>query len=225
MTQLEQRVTKLEKKLQHYRIFFMIMITAIFTITLMSAGKNNPISEVLKANSFQVVDDNGRVIAELGKSNGNGSLITYTPTGKKLVGLFTSEGGSGSLSTFDADGDILFGLGRTSGGGGYMALYNADSKEIAEFGVTNSQGGYMKINDKFSDKLALITNTIDGGGYFSLLNNNTEKIRLSTPDAGGRIGISNKRNKRVAYIGAQDNQDGNITIYNSNEETIGSIPK
>ena len=83
----------------------------------------------------------------------------------------------------------------------------------------------MNINDKFGDKLAWITYTADGGGYFALLNNNLETIRFSTPEAGGRIGISNKRNKRVAYMGTQENLDGNITIYDNNAAILGSLPK
>lgn len=102
--------------------------------------------------------------------------------------------------------------------------YDESSKEIVEYGVTDGQSGYMRINDKYGDKLAWFTYTEGGGGYLALLNNNQEPFAF-LPEAGGRVGISNKRSKRVVYIGTQESLDGNITISNSNGETLGSIPK
>jgi hypothetical protein len=227
MNHLEQRVASLEKSVKWYRIFFGIGITAMCTLALMSNSEKNFVPERLQAKSFQVVDDNGNVVGELGidKTKGNGFLTTSTPSGQKLIHLFTSDGGAGGINTFDSDGDVIFKVTKTSGGGGYLGLFNNNKKEIAEFGVTDNQSGYMRICDKYGDKLAWITYTEGGGGYFALLNNNQETIRFSTPDAGGRIGLSNKRNKRIAFIGTQDNLDGNITIFNSNSESMGSIPK
>ncbi len=227
MNQLEQRVTHLEKSLKYYRIFFAAIISTILIIALMSAGKNN-VPEVIQAKSFEVVDDNGKKIAELckEKEKGNGRLATYSAsTGKMLVDLFTTNGGTGGINTFDSDGDVIFKVTNTSGGGGYMALFNASLKEVAEFGVTTSQGGYINTNDKYGDKIVRMTNTENGGGYLALLNNNLEVIRFSTPYVGGRIGVSNKNNKRVIYIGTQENQEGNITIYDDKEKIIGSLPK
>jgi hypothetical protein len=225
MQLLEQRIEKLEKSLKMYKLFFSGIFITGFAFLLISSGKKNAVPEVLQAKSFQVVDNNMTTLATLGADKGNGSLATYTPAGKKLVHLFTSEGGAGGINTFDNDGDVLFKLTRTEGGGAYLGLFNEDVKEIVEFGNTTNKSGYMNINDKFGDKLAWITYTADGGGYFALLNNNLETIRFSTPDAGGRIGISNKRNKRIAYMGTQENLDGNVTIYDNNTTILGSIPK
>ncbi len=225
MNQLEQRVQKLEKNLRNYRIIFGIGICAICAVSLMASGtKNQFVPDKIQAKSFQVVNNNGKVIAELGEDKGNGSLTTYNTSGQKLVDLFTSEGGAGGINTFDDDGDVLFKVTRTSSGGAYMGMFNSDAKEIVEFGVTEGESGYFKVNDKYGDKLAWITYTEDGGGYFALLNNNKETIRLSTPNVGGRIGLSNKKGNRNIYIGTQENQDGNITISNAAGSKLGSIP-
>ena len=225
MNQLEMRVAKLEKNLMLYRMFFVLISLGGLSAVLMSSGKKDAVPDVIQAKSFQVIDDYGTTIATLGKDKGNGSLTTYSSGGKKLVSLITSDGGAGGINTFDNDGDLLFKVTRTAGGGGYMALCNESSKEIVEYGVTDGQSGYMRINDKYGDKLAWFTYTEGGGGYLALLNNNQETIRFSTPEAGGRVGISNKRSKRVVYIGTQESLDGNITISTSNGETLGSIPK
>ncbi|HMI78122.1 MAG TPA: hypothetical protein VK484_04980, partial [Ferruginibacter sp.] len=134
------------------------------------------------------------------------------------------EGGGGAINTFDTDGDVMFKVTRTTEGGGYLALYNGRQQEVAELGVTTGETGYFNLNDRNGDKIAWMTFTENGGGYFSLWNNSTETIRLSTPSAGGRIGVYNKTNTRVGYMGTQESQDGNITIWNSNGSRTGGVP-
>ncbi len=224
MNQLEQRVAQLEKNLRAYRIFFGSSIIVILAVFLMASGKKSQVPDVIKAKAFEVVNDNGTTIVEINKENGNGQVSTYTPAGKRLVSLFTSSGGAGAINTFDTDGDVLFKVTRTQEGGGYMALFNSAQKEIAEFGVTTGESGYFNLNDRNGNKIAWLTYTEGGGGYFSLLNNNVETVRLSSPEAGGRVGVYNKNNIRIGYIGTQDNLDGNITLWNSLGSRSGGLP-
>lgn len=168
---------KTRKKPENIQAFFLVEYSLqVLPFLLILPVKKMQIAEVIQAKSFQVVDNNMTTLATLGSDKGNGSLATYTPAGKKLVYLFTSEGGAGGINTFDNDGDVLFKVTRTQGGGAYLGLFNEDAKEIVEFGNTTNKSGYMNINDKFGDKLAWITYTADGGGYFALLNNNLETI-------------------------------------------------
>src|SRR5437879_857642 len=120
MNQLEQRVSALEKSLRAYRIFFGSAVVLLIAAVLMSSGKKPAVPDRLQAKAFEVVDDYGNVIVELNKDKGNGSVSTYSSSGKKLVSLFTSEGGAGGINTFDTDGDVLFKVTRTSGGDGYL---------------------------------------------------------------------------------------------------------
>lgn len=224
MNPLEQRVIKLEKNLRTYRITFCGLIITCMTFMLLSSARKVNVPDVIKAKAFEVVDDNGSVLVELNKEKNNGHVSTFTPEGKRLVSLFTSDGGAGALNTFDLSGKVLFKVTRTKEGGGYMALFNSAEKEIAELGVTTGETGYFNLNDRNGEKIIWLTYTDGGGGYFSLLNKGTETVRFSTPDAGGRMGIYNKGNTRIGYMGAQDNQDGNITIWNSGGTRTGGVP-
>ena len=227
MNQLETRVIKLEKNLRIYRIFTLLVMMGGMALLLMSHNDKktaNTPPDVIKAKSFEVVDDFGNVLIELNKEKNNGQISTYNPQGKRLVALFTSDGGAGAINTFDNDGHVNFKVTRTSEGGGYMALFNGAEKEVAEWGVTTNESGYFRLNDKNANKIAWMTFTQGGGGYLSLLNGSTESIRMSTPDAGGRIGIYNGSNNRIIFAGAQDNMDGNITMYNSTGTRSGGLP-
>ena len=225
MNQLEQRVARMEKSLRMYRMVFATIIIMGGTFFLMShSDKTGNVPDVIKAKAFVVVDDNNNSIVEINKEKGNGQISTYTPGGTRLVSLFTSDGGAGAINTFDKDGHVNFKVTRTTEGGGYMALFNDNEKEVAEWGVSTSQSGYFKLNDKYGDKMAWMTFTKEGGGYFSLLNGGKETIRFSTPSSGGRVGIYNSSSNRIAFIGSQDNGDGNITLYNSAGTRTAGLP-
>lgn len=226
MNTLEQRILQLEKQTRLYRLIFMGLVLIIGAGVFMSFNQKQAPQEVLQAKLIQVVDDKGNVVVELKSSDytGNGEINTYTPDKSRLFSVFTSSGGSGAINTFDEYGLPVFKLTQTTGGGGYLALLNSDSKEIVEFGATDQDGGYMRINDKYANKRAWITYTQGGGGYFSLSNGSMETIRFSTAASGGRIGVYNNTNTRISFMGAQDNGDGNLSIYNRSGSRFGGIP-
>jgi hypothetical protein len=223
---LEQRVALLEKNLRFYRYGFIVLLTIIGGGLLMSfKSRKTDAPDLIQAKSFQVVDDNGKVLVDINKEDDNGQISTFTPEGKRLVSLFTTDGGAGGMNTFDKNGKVLFKVTNTAEGGAYMALFNSSTTEVAEWGVAPNESGYFRLNDRDGNKLAWMTYTQDGGGYFSLSNAGKETMRFSTPGAGGRIGVYNVSGNRVAYIGAQETKDGNITTWNSQGSISGGIPR
>jgi preprotein translocase subunit SecG len=224
MNQIEQRINKLEKSLRYYRLFFGFSVFALIAVVLMSSGKKNDVPDIIKAKAFQVVDDYGNTLVLMNKEKGNGQVATYSTSGEKLVRLFTSDGGAGAINTFDANGKLNFKITRTTEGGGYMALYNSEVNEVMEVGCTKSNAGYLQINDNNAKKLVWLTKTADGGGYISCSNHENETIVLSTPDVGGRFSIYNRADVRIGYLGAQDNQDCNLSIYTKSGSRIGGFP-
>jgi hypothetical protein len=222
---LEQRVIALEKNLRLYKFCFAGFFLLATGFVLMSFHQKGAAPDLIQAKAFQVVDNNGKVLVEINKEKNNGQITTFTSTGKRLVCLFTSDGGSGGINTFGKDGGVLFKVTNTTEGGGYLALFNSTGTEIGELGVTNNQSGYFRLNDRNGDKQAWMTYTQDGGGYLSLSNANKEMIRLSTTNAGGRLGIYNSLNTRIVYAGAQDTKDGNITVWDNAGTATGRIPQ
>ena len=225
MNNFELRMNRLEKQVRTYRLVSIVLLLGISLALVMGFKDKTTPPDVLRAKSFQVVNDNGDVVAEMNMEKGNGLITTMTPRGRKLFQVFTTEGGGGGINTFDNDGEVNFKVTRTTDGGGYMALFNSTRKEIFEVGTTTANSGYFRVNDKYGEKLAWLTYTEGGGGYFSLAGrDNKELIKLSTPDAGGRVGIYNGNNERINFIGAMDNKDGNITVYDNYGKKTGSVP-
>ncbi len=227
MQPLELRILQLEKQTRFYRFAFMILLLLAAAGLFMSFNNRQPAPDLLQAKKIQVVDDKGNVVVELKSSDftGNGEINTMTPQKTRLVSLFTTEGGGGAINTFDEFNMPIFKLTQTAGGGGYMALMNEESSEIVEFGATDQSSGYMRINDRLGNRQAWITYTRGGGGYFSLFNNESETIRFSTAPTGGRLGMYNNKNVRIAFLGAQDNQDGNLTIFGREGGRSGGVPQ
>ncbi len=222
---LEQRILSLENNLKWYRRGFLALFAVAGFVALMSFhSRKTDAPDVIQAKSFQVVDNDGHVLAEMNQENGNGQFSTYTPAGKPLVSLFTSNDNTGGINTFDADGNVLFKVTNSSNGGGYLALFNQDGNEAMESGVTDAKTGYFRLNDQNGDKMAWLSYTTDGGGYFSLSNKGTETLRMSTPEAGGRVGIYNGAGERIGFIGAQDNQTGTVTTWDATGSITGSLP-
>ena len=224
MNGIEQRLLKLENSLRLYRVFFSTAIIALIAVIFMSSGKINDVPDVIKAKNFQVVDNNGNILLELSQAKGNGQLITYSPTGQKLVRLFTSEGGAGAINTFDGNGKLNFKITKTTDGGGYMALYNSDEKEIIEAGSIIGNAGYLQVNDHSGTKIAWITEVKDGGGSLSLHNKDLGLIFLEAQEAGGRVSIYNKGDVRIGYIGAQNDQSGRAVVFDKSGTISGSLP-
>ena len=224
MNQIEQRLARLEKSLRYYRLFFGTTVIALFAVILMSSGKKTDVPDLVKAKAFQVVDDDGNVLCLLNKEKGNGSLATYSSNGTKLIQLFTSTGGAGAINTFAGNGKLNFKVTQITDGGGYMALYNSDQKEVMEAGSIIGNAGYLQVNDHNGDKIAWVTEVKNGGGSLSLFNANLGTIFLEAQDVGGRVSIYNKGNTRIGYLGTQDSQDGNLSVYSSSNVRLGGVP-
>lgn len=223
MNPIEQRLSRLEKRLNLYRIFFGVVIIVVCGAVLMSFDKRPSVPDVLQAKSFEVLDDNGNVIVSIAKDKEGGKVTTYSSQGKKLVSLITTDGGGGGINTFDDGGEVMFKVTKTTGGGGYIALFNKNVKEMIEMGATTDNSGYIRVNNKNGDKVDWMTATTENKGYISVLSNNNEDVVLSGSDAGGRINVSNSSN-RIIFLGAMDNRDGNLTIYNAYGSKSGSLP-
>lgn len=221
---LEQRVALLEKNLRFYQFLFLTLLIISGGFFFMSFKNGHQAPDVVQAKRFELVDDFGRVLVKISKEQDYGDIATYNTRGTKLTEFFASTGGAGAINTFSRNGNVLFKVTNTLEGGGYMALFNSNVQEVAEWGVTDNESGYFRLNDRYGKKLLWATYTQGAGGYLSLSNNGQELIRFSTTNEGGRIGVYNNLNTRVGYMGAQDNKDGNITVWSSSGQRTGSLP-
>ena len=104
-TNLETRITRLEKTLRFYRIAFSsVGIAAIVFLGSSFANKNNLVPDKIVAKAFEVVDDNGKTLVNLSAYNGNGAITTYDKTGNYLVDIVSNTSGFGNINIYDGKG-------------------------------------------------------------------------------------------------------------------------
>ena len=103
MSTLEQRMEKMEKTIRNYRIAFVaVFLPAI--VLIFSFAHKDPVSDIVKAKTFQVVDDYGAVLATLTSKSNAGQLIISDSRGNKLINMLRSDGGTGAIAVFDDKG-------------------------------------------------------------------------------------------------------------------------
>jgi hypothetical protein len=108
-TNLETRITRLEKTLRLYRVIFSgIGIAAIIFLGSSFANKNNLVPDKIVAKAFEVVDDNGKALVNLSAYNGNGAITTYDKTGNYLVDIVSNTSGFGNINIYDGKGNLHF---------------------------------------------------------------------------------------------------------------------
>ena len=222
--QTDSRISILEKKLKHYHSLNLALLITLTVFTLLSFKDNSPAQEILTVRGLRVVDELGRTVIELKHDKGIPEINALSSSGKKAVSLTATSTGVGNLYTFDNDGDILFKLTSTKGGGGYMALYNSKLSPVLESGITVNEAGYLYLNDRSKKAFFNCTQSSTGGGVLSLLNDGIEAVNLSSPNAGGRIGVFNSSKIRVGYLGAEDNKNGAFALWDADGKRTGLMP-
>ncbi|RTZ91264.1 MAG: hypothetical protein DSY81_06675 [Bacillota bacterium] len=122
----------------------------------MSATSLQTVPDLIQAKRFEVVNDEGKVVAS-----------------------FYANMGGGMLSFSNKDGEVVAGLGSDEvNGGGVLGINNKDGKRVAGIHADENGGVARVFNNKFTE-VAGIRATPDGGvlGLF----NNEGKLTSSLP--------------------------------------------
>ena len=132
-TDIEKRISALEKSLRFYQLgFFVVIVAAVTLVTLSFSTKNNQVPDKITAKAFEVVDNNGKVLVNLSQYNGNGAVTTYDKTGNYLVDIVSNTSGFGNLNIYDGKGNPTLQLYNVKGGGGAIAIKNKDRQNSKE---------------------------------------------------------------------------------------------
>jgi len=98
---IEQRLEVLERdvrdgarQVRRWRTWALGSAAALVAVCAMGAGESSRhIADVIRARSFEVVDDTGAVLARLGPSKGDGSIMLFDHHGRpQFVVNMTSRG-------------------------------------------------------------------------------------------------------------------------------------
>ena len=167
---------------------------------LLAATSMQSVPDVVRAKSFEVVNDEGKVVAS-----------------------FYANMGGGMLSFSNKDGEVVAGLGSDEvNGGGVLGINNKDGKIVAGIYADENGGVARVLNNKFTEVVVISANA-SGMGSLSISNKKGKRVAEIRADAGGGVlVILNKDEKYVAGIYTQTN-GGLLSVSNGDGQPAAAI--
>jgi hypothetical protein len=224
---LENRVTSLEKSLRFYQMLLggVVIITLAFVFS--SFNNRQSVPEKIVAKAFEVVNDDGKVLASISSYNGNGAVTTYDKNGNYLVDVVSNTSGFGNINIYDGKGKPTLQLYNVKGGGGALAIKNKDGKDAVMLSLMTSGSGHLSLNSSSGSSLIWMGETTEKNSDIKMYNNSGRQVvrMASTNVSDGSIETFNNSGTRMVYLTTDVNGDGSVTTFNSSGSRNGRVPQ
>ena len=152
---LIDRLRKLERSQARYRAAF--LATAAFAAILCTTGARRQVQDLLQAKSFEVVNDDGKVLARFSSIRGKGDFRTFRADGNPLVSMISSNDDSGRVELYNADGKPIITLSTSTTGAGSMVVNNSAGARAVVMGSTPANDGGIWVYNAEGNRIAVIT--------------------------------------------------------------------
>jgi len=179
----EEQLRRMERRYSRLKAAF--VVATLFPWALFLLGQTKPQTagpesrDVVRAKRFELVDDDGRVLAKISpSSDGAGAISTRDRNGAELIRLGATEGGKGTIATYDGDGKVLSRLAHSSEGGTFE-LYNRNEARILFLGPYHD-GGSICVHDQGGTPMISIVRDDDGEGAV-IATNRARKVTAVWP--------------------------------------------
>ena len=140
LTELRNQVRALKRILNG---FGCLLVAGI----VVGATSLQTVPEVIQAKKFQVVNDDGKVVASFYANMGGGMLSFSNKDGEVVAGLGSDDvNGGGVLGINNKDGKIVAGI-YANEDGGVARVLNNTFKEVVVISANANGGGVMKTTD------------------------------------------------------------------------------
>lgn len=187
---IEARLARLEMHNRRYRN--LLMLAGLVTIALAGYGAAQPQPDIVRAKKFEVVNNAGIVVAELGG----------------FKGVLRQYLGEGSLILRDEKGKITTTLENNYNGDAYLTLRNRRGGTV----YIGPHQDEMSIQiDAYQTENPVFIAYADGNGNGRLIVNDKAKsplLSVSHNGHGGRLVLYNKHRVPVAEIYAKEDGSG-----------------
>ena len=156
---LEERVNKMEQSLKRWQRAAMCLGLALATLCTMAAVGDDDVQDLVMAKRILVMNDKGKVAAQIMGYDFGGSLTVYGEEEKETFSLtpgsltLKSDETGKSIFTVESDGNQ-----GDNFGGGLLGLSDNEGNPIIQIGQSKKHG-YIQIQDKDG------TNTMYGPAY------------------------------------------------------------
>ena len=160
--QNEERINVLETQVRTLKRIVYGFGCLLVVGIVVGATSLQTVPDVIQAKKFEVVNDEGKVVAS-----------------------FYANMGGGMLSFSNKDGEVVAGLGSDEvNGGGVLGINNKDGKRVAGIHADENGGVARVFNNKFTEVAAIGMNAY--GGMLSVANKDGKQVaKLSAKEGGG----------------------------------------
>ncbi len=113
---LQQRLRRVEVQVKRIRWVALVLLVIASSAVIYIVMQREDVPQIVRAHSFEVIGDNGRVAAKMGHAVNNGGVWIFNDQGHSAAFLTTDEFGAGSVATFNGkdprkpEGTVLFTL-------------------------------------------------------------------------------------------------------------------
>ena len=211
---VEERVTRLERENSRLRRGRIIVLVIASGLAVMGQAAPRSVPDVIRAKKFEVIGDNGRLIARLGRgvfqdygalsifdsneelkasifaSTVGGVIFTANRKGRTVVSIGPDEAGNGSISTFNGKGKEAVRISTTTTGKETISTHNSKGERLVSISSTNKGDGAITANNGKGKKLLQITANRSGDGAISTHSSKGEKLFQISSTKGGEAGIA-----------------------------------
>jgi hypothetical protein len=182
-TELQTRIKRLEDQLKAFRFSVLLVFFLLgLQIWIQTRPKGIQTAAIVQAHEFDVIDEAGKTVAELGRGNGGAHLVLYNSSFKR-AGEFVVAGSDPSIIFYDGDQKQRAILGIL--GAPTLAMHNAGGEVRA---LLTSDGD----NSTFWIK--------DENGFATILGNATDETKVG----GGLTAHDVVKRTSAASIRIQD---------------------
>jgi hypothetical protein len=193
INELRNQVRTLKRML--FGVFGLVVVGGLLSATTLQR-----FPDVIQAKKFEVVNDEGKVVAS-----------------------FSANMGGGMLSFSNKDGEVVAGLGSDEvNGGGVLGINNKDGKRVAGIHADENGGVARVFNNKFTEVAGIRANAI-GMGRLSVRNTQGKPVAalFAGQDGMGRLSVRNKDGDPVALLSANADGDG-VMMTSDSKGTVTS---
>ena len=151
------RLRRLEKSQARYRFAFLLTATIAGGLCLL--GAKHRTDDLIQAKSFEVVNDDGKVLARLSSAADKGEMSLYKADGTPLVNVYSSVDNTGRVDLFNAGGKPMISMSSTSTGAGSIIVNNTSGSLAVQLATNSLNHGGLWVYNADGKKIAVISSS------------------------------------------------------------------
>ena len=205
----DTRIESLETQVRTLKRMLVGVFGVVVVGVLLAATTLQTVPDVIRAKKFEVVNDEGKVLAGLGQGT-YGSFLTLRNRSEEVFALLYTDGDGSVLSIYNKDGKRGAAI-LANANGGVVNVANKEGKSVAVV-AANADGGVLSIDNTEGKPVVEISANAIGMGRLIVRNTDGKPVAalFAGSDGMGRLSVRNKDGNPVALLSANADGDGEM---------------